>query len=109
MNFRLSTEERLRAAIIGIPAWIRRKREIEDRLDAAVALLRDAPDEKRVELAAEALTPINALIEKHNLYYPIEANLPVDLKTGRMLDRGTLEPWEPMRPHTIAGLLARAS
>ena len=109
MNFRLTADERLRAAIIGIPSWIRRKREIEDRMENAIAVLRDAPDAKRVELAEELLAPINSLIEKHNAYYPIEANLPVDVKTGRLMERGGIEPWQPMRPVTTSALLARAS
>ncbi len=31
---------------------------------------------------------LNELIDKHNRYYPIEANLPIDVRTGRLLDRG---------------------
>ena len=49
---------------------------------------------------------LNELIAKHNRYYPIEANLPMELRTGRLIERGV--PWRPMPAVTAADLLARA-
>lgn len=48
---------------------------------------------------------MNALVEAHNRYYPIEANLPVDPRTGAYLvKRGT--PFEPEPAVTPARLVA---
>jgi hypothetical protein len=38
--------------------------------------------------------------------YPCEANLPLDPRTGEMLERGT--PWRPMRRFTLDALIASA-
>lgn len=106
MNFKLTLEERVRAAA-GVPAYMRRKRRIED-LEQA---LRQALDEVYQDVLAETgdeqaakserltqakamdLRLLNDLIERHNKYYPIEANLPVDVKTGKFLMMG--KPWVP--------------
>ncbi len=55
---------------------------------------------------AAALALLNDLVARHNRYYPIEANLAVDVRTGRLLERGV--PWHPTPPITAADLLARA-
>ena len=109
-NFTLSLDERLRAYAQGAPGYIRRRRRIEDleaqlieRLAAAAA-----PQEEASSRAlAEQLALLNDLIDKHNRYYPIEANLPIEVRTGRLLERGT--PWRPLPPVTAAELLARAA
>jgi hypothetical protein len=94
-NFSLSLAERVRAAE-GVPAHIRRKREIEDRFDAVVRHLRQRRaggatlDELRRQAARVELARLNELIEKHNRYYPIEANLPIDPRSGRSLDNGRI-------------------
>jgi hypothetical protein len=59
----------------------------------------------------KALRELNRLIEAHNRYYPIEANLPLDPATGLQLDRGVgvVRPWRPLPPVTLAGLIADAT
>jgi hypothetical protein len=108
-NFTLSVEERLRAYAQGVPGYIRRRRRIEEleaRLIAAVAAA-DVPAEAAASREAAAdLALLNDLIGRHNRYYPIEANLPVEVRSGRLLDRGA--PWRPLPPVTMADLLARA-
>ena len=109
-NFKLSADERLRAYAQGVPSHIRRRRRIEDLEARRGALLAasEAPAElaRSPEVAAE-LALLNDLIARHNRYYPIEANLPIDVRTGRLLERGV--PWRPTPPVTAAGLVARAT
>jgi hypothetical protein len=97
-NFTLTVEERLRAYAEGPPAWARRRRRIEDLEAELVRRVAVAPDE---ELAAR-LAVLNDLIARHNRYYPIEANLPIDPRSGALLDRGA--SWRPLPPLTLAGL-----
>jgi hypothetical protein len=109
-NFKLSVEERLNAYVQGVPGYIRRRRQIEDveaRLLAKLAAA-EVPAEtaESAEIATD-LALLNELITKHNRYYPIEANLPVELRTGRLLERGA--PWRPLPAITAADLLARAA
>jgi hypothetical protein len=112
-NFTLSVEERLRAYALGVPGYIRRRRRIED-LEARLIeklLATELPGPPAVqptsaEIAAD-LALLNDLIDRHNRFYPIEANLPIDVRTGRLLDRGV--PWRPLPPATSADLLARAA
>lgn len=59
MNFHVSSDERIRAAIIGVP---------------------------------------------HNRFYPIEANLPLDPRTGVLMERGGRESWKPLPPWTFDAL-----
>jgi hypothetical protein len=108
-NFTLSVEERLRAYAQGPPGYIRRRRRIEDlearlvqKLAAAAAPVEASSS---AEIVAE-LSLLNDLIARHNRYYPIEANLPIDVRTGRLLERGA--PWRPLPSVTPADLLARA-
>jgi hypothetical protein len=54
---------------------------------------------KRIE---DALATLCRLTKEHNRYYPIEANLPMDPKTGRMLERG--EAWRPLPLPTLESL-----
>src|SRR5205814_783616 len=83
----------------GVPGHIRRRRRIEDlqsRLLGAIAAA-DAPVAAAAspEVTAD-LALLNDLIARHNRYYPIEANLPIDVRTRRLIDRGA--PWRPPRP-----------
>src|SRR5262245_16416970 len=86
-NFTLSLEDRLRAYAQGAPSDIRRRRRIEDleaRLIARiVAAAAPAEIVSSGEFTAE-LAQLNDLIGRHNRYYPIEANLPIDVRTGRL-------------------------
>jgi hypothetical protein len=108
-NFTLSIEDRLRAYAQGAPGYIRRRRRIEDLEEQLVRRLAAAVDPaveaRSVEVVAD-LALLNDLIGKHNRYYPIEANLPVDVRTGRLLERG--RPWRPLAAVTGAELVARA-
>ena len=107
-NFTLSIEDRLRAYAQGASGYMRRRKRIEDleeRLRAKVA----AAEDPRALLGSEdfvtELALLNDLIGRHNSYYPIEANLPVDVRTGRLLERGA--PWRPLPPVTLHDLLVR--
>jgi len=108
-NFTLGVAERVRG-LEGVPAHIRRKREIEDRFAALVKLLRhrlaagDTLHELRFVAARLDLQRLNDLIERHNRYYPIEANLPIDSKSGKSLDGEA--PFVPLSPITPEALLA---
>jgi hypothetical protein len=132
-NFFISTADRIRAAN-GPPAYSRRKRHIEDLEDSLVAAAAEAVadaigaarerDHRRdrdgapgsVELAAvrvleedrvvaKELRDVNRLIEAHNRYYPIEANLRLDPVTRQPMDRG--RPWVPLPPVTLDDILRR--
>lgn len=107
-NFTLSIEDRLRAYAQGAPGYIRRRKRIEDleaRLRAKLAAAPDPGALLRTEDFRADLALLNDLIGRHNSYYPIEANLPVDVRTGRLLERGT--PWSPLPSVTPQDLLAR--
>ncbi|MFO0740339.1 MAG: hypothetical protein U0270_30870 [Labilithrix sp.] len=111
-NFTLSTEERIRALTIGVPAWAARKRKIEDdevRYTRELVELHDllvqkgrTPTQIEVALVSAAtafdLEKLNKLVALHNRYYPIEANLPMDYKTGDYLVYG--RPFLPESPYT---------
>jgi hypothetical protein len=119
-NFTISVEDRIRALTVGVPAYAARKRKVEDREAALIAGLVELHDtltrrgehaevvERAVEAAARALEleleKLNARIEVHNRYYPIEANLCIDTRTGGYLVNG--HPWTPEPPWTVERLLA---
>jgi hypothetical protein len=112
-NFTLSVEQRLRAYAQGVPGYLRRRRRIED-LEARLIgklVATEGPDPTAAQATsaeiATDLALLNDLIDRHNRFYPIEANLPIDVRTGRLLDRGV--PWRPLPPVTSADLLARAA
>ncbi len=109
-NFTLSVEERLRAYAQGAPGYIRRRRRIEDLEARLIQKLAAAPAPAAAasspEIAAE-LALLNDLIGRHNRYYSIEANLPIDVRTRRLMDRGA--PWRPLPSVTPADLLARSA
>lgn len=95
-NFTITTAERVNAVITGVPAWARRLKRIED-LREHIATS-DRPEHELDKKLAE----LHALIDAHNAYYPIEANLPFDGLTGRLMDRG--KPWTRMPKPTLASL-----
>lgn len=113
-NFTITTAERLRALAAGPPAFARRLRRIEDLGPAIVrAILEHEADHGSIASAASLPDPIraeverlNRLIDDHNRYYPIEAHLPMDLRTRSYLDWG--EPWSPLPPVSAEELLTRA-
>ena len=109
-NFTLSIGDRVRAYTQGVPGHIRRRRRIEDleaRLVGAIAAA-DAPADtaSSPEVTAD-LALLNDLIARHNRYYPIEANLAIDVRTRRLIDRGA--PWRPLPPVRRADLIDRAA
>jgi hypothetical protein len=102
-------EDRLRALAAGPKAYMRRRRRIEDleaeivqdiRADATVDIERVPP---RI---LKKLDLLNELVNRHNEYFPIEANLPFDPNTGQMLELGV--PWVPMPPFEFHALLRAA-
>jgi hypothetical protein len=118
-NFTLGAEQRMRA-LAGPPAYARRKRLIEDLEEVMMRELREAlaeaapkggGDEETVTAALYAraatfdLERLNDLIERHNRYYPAEANLPIHPRTGALLERGA--PWSPLPMMTARLLIAR--
>ena len=118
MNFKISLDARVRAAA-GVPAYMRRKRRIEDLEEALRQALVEVYQDALAELegdeqAARAamldsakamdLGLLNDLIERHNRYYPIEANLPTDPKTGKFLLVGKV--WEPETPRSWRDFVA---
>jgi hypothetical protein len=108
-NFTLSLAERVRAQE-GVPAHLRRKRAIEDGAAALVKLLRErrgdgATEEQLRRFASRLdLTKLNDLVDRHNRWYPIEANLPIDPRSGRSLDGD--RPFAPLPLFTAESLLA---
>ncbi|HSO32814.1 MAG TPA: hypothetical protein VLT33_09860 [Labilithrix sp.] len=119
-NFTLDVGARIRAMTIGAPAYAARKKRIED-LDAAnVAALVTLHDQLaarghdaasvRAALHDKAhaidLKRLNSLVEAHNRYYPIEANLPVDPRTGDYLIYG--QSWAPEKPWTASRIVEGA-
>jgi hypothetical protein len=119
-NFTIATEDRVRALAVGVPAYAARKKRIEDAEEAftrelvarheAHAHRLPTRGEREAALLTEArtfdLAPVNRLIEAHNKYYPIEADLPIDPITGIFLLRE--EPWLPEPPLTAERLVAAA-
>ena len=107
-NFTLSLEQRLQAYAQGVPSHLRRRRRIEDLEERLLGKL--AAAEAPAETAASAdftaeLAQLNDLIERHNRYYPIEARLPIDVRSKRLFERGA--PWRPLPSVTAADLLGR--
>jgi hypothetical protein len=116
-NFTITTEERVRAMAAGAPAYAVRKRRIEEAIDRYDRTLRDiaeasllaGADDARISSKVRAraqrldIAKTNKLIGAHNQYYPIEANLPMDLTTGRYLLMS--DPWEPEPLLTVDGLV----
>jgi hypothetical protein len=109
-NFSLSVEDRLRAYAQGVPGYIRRRRRIEDLEARLVEKLALAEAPAALASAADFVADVallNDLIAKHNRYYPIEANLAIDVKTRRLIERGA--PWRPLPAVSVSELAARAA
>jgi hypothetical protein len=107
-NFTLTLEQRIAAAVIGVPAYAARARKIED-LEAALVLEIAAADGKHgiTHAIERKIALLNTLVEDHNRYYPVESNLRIDVTSGQLLDmRG--EPWKPLPRATAESLLALA-
>ena len=93
--FGVSTDLYARA-VGGLPAHIRRLRKIEDAIEEHLERLTEAYHDLALECADEAafdrrwrhiadgwnLYEVNDLIERHNRWYPVEARLPMDPRTG---------------------------
>jgi hypothetical protein len=96
-NFSLSLEDRLRAMAGGPRAYMRRRRRIED-LESEIVQdivgLGEFDANSLPEWVRKKIDILNDLIDRHNRYFPIEANLPLDPRTGAMLELG--RPWKPM-------------
>jgi hypothetical protein len=118
-NFTVSFEQRLRAATGGPPAYLRRKRSIEDLRESIVRGLAehcahatsngaDAALYARTKAPAREIERLCELVARHNRWYPIEANLPVHPRTGELLER-TGEPWRPMDVPTLEELIREAA
>jgi len=111
-NFTLTTDDRVRALVAGPPAFAIRRRRIED-LEARIVKKLRALAEKTGAFPL-ALPPLverdraqlNRLVEDHNRYYPIEANLPANPSNGEPMDGSV--PFVPMIPYTAEALLALA-
>jgi len=103
-NFTLATEERVRAVVAGLPAFVRRLRIIED-LEAAIVRLLAAGQHERQ--ARSLLDRLNDLVSRHNRYYPIEANLAIDPRTGELVDRDGRH-WKPMPARSLEDLRSTA-
>lgn len=100
----ISTDKRMAAlAVGGAPAWSRRLRRIDTLTDAALADLasawrglakarRRSPARFAAEWLEHAATfdfaHVNDLIRRHNLYFPAEANLAMDVHTGDYIGIG---------------------
>ena len=99
-NFTLTTAERVQAIVQGLPAWARRLKRIED-LHAEILELHQAGRNLETKKRLEELAK---LVDAHNSYYPMEANLPFDPDTSRVMDGG--EPWRPMPRPTLESIVA---
>ncbi len=103
-NFTIATEERVRALVAGPPAYVRRLRIIED-LEAAIGRLLASGEHERQ--AAWLLERLNDLVSRHNRYYPVEANLAIDTRTGELVDRDGSH-WKPMPARNLEELRRRS-
>ena len=115
LRSRRSLESYLAAAVL--PRYMERLREIHDELTIHVAHLQRAyqglagecGEEREVferrwrAVAAEwDFSYVNELIEQHNEYYPIEANLAIDPRTGDYVKRaGRSYRREPAGPEWV--------
>ena len=112
-NFTITLQDRVRAAG-GPPAYMRRKRMIEDLEESLLKGIRKLAakvgDHDRATLVSAVKThlsadEINRLIGIHNRFYAIEANLPLHPRTGALMEHG--RPWKPLPPVTLEALVGR--
>lgn len=119
LNFRLTLAERLRG-LEGLPSYLSRLRRIEESIERFVQRLRHLAQHARAAWPEDDVTatevffssayrldlsPLNGLIDSHNRYYPIEANLGIDVRSGRYLD-GEGRPWRKLARIRLDDLLA---
>jgi len=83
------------ASLAGPPLYMQRARLIDEeterhraRLAEAYELYRDDPDEWHRIAEGWNFTEVNDLIERHNLWYPVEARLPMNPKTKDYVEVG---------------------
>jgi len=119
-RFRLSPEsiERYLSAAGGPFVYMRRLRAIEDETARHAAELGEArtalavaepgsfAERWRETAAAWSFARVNRLIEQHNRYYPIEARLPMDPRTGDFAQPKTGHRY-PIEPLDAAWILER--
>jgi hypothetical protein len=108
-NFTITADQRISALVSGPPAYAVRLRKIEDTEKELIAKVLEAEQKANGSISVSAvrqLEQLNKLIAEHNKYYPVEANLPVDVSTGELMLMG--EPWRPMRSLTIDALRRKA-
>ena len=100
----ISTDERVRALIVGgAPAWSRRLKKIDTLTDAALEQLAGAwralamarrreparfAAEWREHAARFDFSQVNELIARHNLHFPTEARLAMDVRTRDYIGPG---------------------
>lgn len=111
-NFRPALDSYAAASLAGPPAHVRRLREIEEETaaherrlaEAWVELARRHPRDpavfaRRWRRVAErwSFDAVNELIERHNRWYPAEARLAMDPRTGGFV----LVAGEPYRRHPL--------
>ena len=100
VDFRLSHEQRLRGYTL-VPSFVRRRKRLEMAWERFWREMAERHEQWRESgggpWATEArnvdLTPINQVIEAYNSYFPIEADLGTDPKTGKY--RMGAGAWEP--------------
>jgi hypothetical protein len=94
-NFSPSVEGYARS-VVGPPAYVQRLRQIEDEIEEHVERLRAARDELWREIGDPhererrwrevarhwSFHAVNDLIDRHNRWYPVEARLPMNPRTG---------------------------
>jgi len=116
-SFKIGVEEAVKA-LDGPPAWSVRLKRIEEWAEHTAARARRAWAEMAVahrdEKTEFALAwkryvksvdfgEVNTWIDRHNEYFPIEANLPCDIRTGKLMWGG--KPFEKMGYFTPQWLL----
>jgi hypothetical protein len=115
-NFRPDASAQL-TAIGGPLAWMRRLRSIEAALEEHEARLHEAWEELQAEYAGDGegfahawralaegwdFRDVNDLIERHNRFFPAEARLPMNPRTGDyVLINGRPYTREPVTPAWI--------
>lgn len=104
-NFTIRLEDRVRS-YGEPPAYSRRLRGIEDTvertLDDLLAALDVSMAAAQRVLARVDLAKLNRAIAEHNRNFPMEANLPIDVETGRpRIAEGLFEPMQPWTEETF--------
>lgn len=117
-NFTVTTQDRLKAAS-GAPAWSRRTKALDDRLEKLWQGLEEEYQRLQGQSLARAefsrrwrgtvdsipLDEIARQVSDYNEYFPIEANLPIDPATGQFRMMSSL--FEPRKAPTRDEILRR--